>query len=459
MKTGTSWKDDYQRKLVKPEEAAGKFRSGDRILMAPANSAPEAIVKALCDRRQELEEVELYSSLLTCPYNLLEKECTPHIEFFSNYIGPFERFFMPEGNVTPFPIHLSLAGRLIRANTGAGSFMCEVSPPDENGYMNFGPSGTIYGRVGVEIATQVMVQVNRRTPRVHGSDNVLHVSEADWIVEADHDLIAIPEIPVTDIERRIGSLIAEQIPDGATVQLGIGGIPSAIAYSLEHKKDLGIHTEAMSDAVAHLYEKGVITGRKKTLHPGKIVVGGVIVGSQKLYDFVDDNPDIMNMPIEYVNNFQVISSQDNFISINAALSVDLTGQVASESIGHNQYSCTGGQLDFVRGSQASSGGKSFIALNSTTARKDGSLISRIVLDFKPGTVVTTPRSDVMYAVTEYGIADLYLKPIPERIAAMISIAHPDFREQLERDAYAARLLKRKLFPAGMQEKEPAQLAG
>jgi 4-hydroxybutyrate CoA-transferase len=284
------------------------------------------------------------------------------------------------------------------------------------------------------------VQVNTKTPWIHGIDNLVHVDEVDYIVEADHDLVPVPEIVITDVERKIGENIAEHIPDGATIQLGIGGIPNAVAYFLHGKKDLGVHAEILSDATAELAELGVITGKKKTLYPGKIVVGGLIIGTKRLLDFVDNNPTIMTMPIARANHLDIIKQNDNLCSINAALTVDLTGQVASETIGHTPYSATGGQLDFVRGAAASKGGKSFIALKSTSLKKDGTLTSRIVLNFTPGTVVTTPRSDVMYIVTEYGVADLYMRSVPERVKAMISIAHPDFREELEKQAYEAKLL-------------------
>jgi 4-hydroxybutyrate CoA-transferase len=235
------------------------------------------------------------------------------------------------------------------------------------------------------------------------------------------------------------------IPDGSTIQLGIGGIPNAVAYFLHGKKDLGVHAEILSDAVAELSELGVITGRKKTIFRDKISVGGLIIGTKRLLDFVDNNPTIFAMPIQIANHYDTIRSHDNMCSINAGLTVDLTGQIASETIGHTQYSATGGQADFVRGALASKGGKSFIALPATGKKKDGSLMSRIVLNFAPGTVVTTPRSDAMYIVTEYGVADVFMKSIPDRVKALIAIAHPDFREELEKQAFEAGLL----IPASM----------
>jgi len=306
--------------------------------------------------------------------------------------------------------------------------------------MNYGPCGVAYGRYATKRCSKVIAQVNSKTPWIHGFENTVHVSEVDFIVEKDHDLPVVPEIEITDVEKKIGEFIAERIPNEATIQLGIGGIPNAVAYFLHEKKDLGVHAEILSDAVAELGELGVITGMKKTIFRNKIGVGGLIIGTKRLLDFCDNNPAILSMPIQIANHYDTIRGHDNLCSINSALTVDLTGQIASETIGHSQYSATGGQADFVRGAIASRGGKSFIALPATGKNKDGSLMSRIVLNFAPGTVVTTPRSDAMYVVTEYGVADLFMKSIPDRVKAMISIAHPDFREDLERQAFEAGLL-------------------
>jgi 4-hydroxybutyrate CoA-transferase len=455
MGIGKNWKNDYQNKLVSAEEAARAIQSGDIIYTPPANSIPIDVLNALCKRRDEVKDVQIYTSLITYPFEFFKGEYAGHITCHSNYMGPLERMFQPEGNVVACPIHLSQSERAINVigDPGPDVFMCEVTPPDERGFMNFGPCGTICGRFTAKYSPKVIVQVNRKTPWVHGEENIIHVSNVDYIVEGDHDLTPIPEIAITETEKKIGALIAERIPDGATIQLGIGGIPNAVAYFLMEKKDLGVHAEILSDAVVSLVEKGVINGSRKTLHKDKIVVGGIILGTQKLYDFVDNNPVIASMPISYVNSINVIAANDNLASINAGLTVDLSGQVASESIGHVQYSATGGQADFVRGALQSKNGQSFIALKSSSRNKEGLLTSRIQLNFKPGTIVTTVRSDVMYIVTEYGIADLYLKPVPTRVKAMISIAHPDFREQLEREAIEVGLLPKCVFASGFTREE------
>jgi 4-hydroxybutyrate CoA-transferase len=440
MSTITNWKTDYQSKLVTASEAAASIKSGDWILLAPVNSMPIDILNALAARKEELHKVKIASNLMTYPFAFLNGDYAGHITYYSGYFGPVERMFHPLGNVVPFPMHLSKSSIALDIAGVSDVAMLEVTPPDERGYMNLGPCGVVYGRYAIGKCRKVIVQVNTKVPWVHGIENLVHVDEVDMIVEADHDLVPVPEIKITDVEKKIGENIAQHIPDGATIQLGIGGIPNAVAYFLHEKKDLGVHAEILSDAIAELAELGVITGRKKTLYPGKIVVGGLIIGTKRLLDFVDNNPAVLSMPIAMANHLDVIKQNDNLCSINAGLTVDLTGQVASETIGHTPYSATGGQLDFVRGAVASKGGKSFIALKATSTKKDGTLTSRIVLNMTPGTVITTPRQDVMYIVTEYGVADLYMKSVPDRVKAMISIAHPDFREELEKQAYDAGLL-------------------
>jgi 4-hydroxybutyrate CoA-transferase len=260
----------------------------------------------------------------------------------------------------------------------------------------------------------------------------------DWIVEKDHPLTELPEIPISEEDEKIGAFIAERVPDGATIQLGIGGTSNAVGHLLKDKKDLGVHTEMLTESVMDLYDSGAVTCKKKTFHPGKILTG-FCIGSRKLYDFIDHNPICEFAPIYYTNNVGNIAKNDKMVSINNTMTVDLTGQCASESLGHAMYSGTGGQADFVRGSAMSKGGMSFIALPSTSMTKNGR-ITRVVSEFLPGTIVTTPRSDVHYVVTENGVADLRLKSVPERVREMLKIAHPDFRDQLKHEAEKAGLL-------------------
>lgn len=433
-----NWEAEYKKKLVSAEEAAAVIKSDDRVAMGGGISAPTDIVNALCKRYQELENVILFSGITMYGFDFFKAEYRGHISFKSLFLGPLERMTLKaKGNVEPVSYHLSLSDQ-IGIDARCNVYMVEVSVPDVRGYMSFGPVGCYNSDLMIKLADTVMVQVNKETPFVHGVQNVVHVNEVDYIVEGDHPLTELPEIPISDVEEKIGALIAEQIPDGSTIQLGIGGVANAIGHLLKEKKDLGIHTEMMTDSMMDLAMRGVINGKKKTFFPGKIVAGFVI-GSTELYRFVDHNPACLFCPIYFVNNINNIAKNDNFVSINNAITADLTGQCGSESLGHRMYSGTGGQLDFVRGAALSKNGMAFLALPSTAETKNGR-VSRIVSTFEPGTVVTTPRSDVHYIVTEFGIADLWLKSVPERVNAMVSIAHPDFRDQLMNEAEAAGLI-------------------
>jgi 4-hydroxybutyrate CoA-transferase len=431
------WQKDYKKKLVSSDEAAAVIKSGDTVGMSGGCSQPVDVVNALCRRKDELENVTLYSGVAMYPFEVFKPEFKGHINFISLFIGPLERAYLKGGNVEPISYHFSHATAMsFKANCNI--FMCEVSEPDERGYMSFGPVGVYNNDIMMQIADTVIVQVNKQTPFVFGDQTVVHISDVDYIVESDHPLPEIPEIPISDVEKKIGDLIVEQIPDGATIQIGIGAVSDAVGNQLVDKKDLGVHTEMMTNSMMHLAKKGVITGKKKNFHSGKMVAGFAI-GNKELYDFVDHNPVCEFCPVNYANNVNNIAKNDNMISINNTMTVDLTGQCASESLGFNMFSGTGGQLDFVRGATQSKGGKSFLALPSTVDTKKG-MVSRIVSQFKPGTIVTTPRADVQYIVTEYGIANLWLKSVPQRVKSMIEISHPDYRDQLEKEVKEAGLL-------------------
>lgn len=433
-----NWQEIYKSKLVSLEDSVKAVKSGDRIFYSAGCSAPPDLINALTKRYQELENVTLISGLLLYPFEYLKPQYRGHLNHLSIFLGPVERKFMPFGNVEINSYHFSQTDWLSVNYIKANVLMCECSPPDERGYMSYGPLGTFNNNIVKEHAQKVLVQVNKRTPYVYGSKNLIHVTEVDCIFEKDHEIPELPNIPVTELEKKIGSYIAERIEDGSTIQIGLGGIANAVGYLLESKKDLGVHTEMLVDSMVALAKKGVITCKKKTFMPGQITCGFGI-GSRELYDFMDRNPLVGTHPTSFVNNVYNIAANDNFVSINNALTVDLTGQAGSESLGYDQYSCTGGQLDFVRGASMSKGGKSFIALESTAKSKEGS-VSRIVTKFLPGQAVTTPRTDIQYVVTEFGVAELRNKSIPERVKEMVSIAHPDFREQLLKEAKEARLI-------------------
>ncbi len=306
--------------------------------------------------------------------------------------------------------------------------LIQVSPPDEHGFCSFGLSVDII-KPGAEKAKTVVAEVNAQMPRTLG-DSFIHVSKLSYVVESDRPLLELPREPFTDVHNRIGSHIAERIDDGSTLQLGIGAIPDAVLSQLEHKRHLGIHTEMFADGVMDLFEAGVITNEKKTLHPGKIV-SSFLMGSRALYDFVDNNPVVEMHPSHYVNDPYIIAKNDKMVSINSAISIDLTGQVNSDSIGTTFYSGIGGQVDFVRGANRSKGGKSFLAFPSTA--KAGQ-VSRVVPILAPGAGVVTSRGDVDFVVTEYGAAQLHGRSIRERARSLINIAHPKFRDDLEKFA-------------------------
>lgn len=434
-----SWQDDYQRKLVSLKEAAAQVKSGDNLGLSAGPSCPTDLMNAIADRYEELEDVSVVSGILMSGLKHLEGKYRGHINHHTIFLGPLERMFFGQGNIESTSYNFSLTDYLFTERLNCNVGIVECSPPDERGYMSFGPLGTFSNDIAGKTADKIIVQVNSRTPYVYGTQAHLHVSDADFICEHDHELPEIPEIPTGDAENKIAEYIVERIDDGSTIQIGLGKLANAIGFLLENKKDLGVHTEMITDSMVELAKKGVINGSRKSFHPGKMVCGFGI-GSRDLYDFMDHNPMLEVRPIAYINDIRNLARLDNFVSINNALAVDLTGQVCSETLGFNAYSGTGGQLDFVRGAALSNGGKSFIALKSVANTKNG-MISRITNVLDPGTVVSTPRSDVQYIVTEWGVADLYCKSIEQRVKGLISIAHPDFRDQLAREAVESGLLR------------------
>jgi len=431
------WQETYKKKLVTADKAAALIKSGDNIIMAGGPSQPMDIVNAICKRKDELKDVIITSGISMYPYDLFKAEYKGHIGFRSIFLGPMERAFAKEGNIEQMSYHFSLADNLTR-KLASNTFIIEVSRPDDYGYMSFGPLGVYNGDIAAKHAKTIIVQVNKETPRVHGRQAVIHVDDVSYIVENDHPIAVIPETPVSDEERKIGELIAERIPNGATIQCGLGAVSDAVVSMLDNKKDLGVHTEMFTNGMFKMALKGVINASKKNFHTGKHLCA-FSIGSKELYKYLDNNPMFEFAPITYVNSPFNVAKNDNMIAINNIMTADLTGQCASESIGHVQYSGTGGQADYVRGANASNGGMNFLATASPAQTKNGR-VSKIVCNFKPGTVITTPRSDIQYIVTEYGVANLWLESIPKRVSEMIRIAHPDFREGLKREAKEAGLI-------------------
>ncbi len=424
-----SWLENYRRKRCSAEAAVQAIQSGHTVYIHPGCAEPEQLVRAMVQRGPELKNIKVIHLLTAGNADYVRadmRESFRHVAFFA---GANVRSAINEGRADFIPIFLGEVDALM--STGAIPIdvaLIHVSPPDEHGFCSFGV-GVDTTKTAAECAQVVIAQVNPKMPRTLG-DSFIHVNKIDHIVEVEDDILEHKQGEISELANRIGRNIAELIEDGSTLQLGIGEIPDAVLYYLKEKKDLGIHTEMVSDGVVDLIERGVINNEKKTLHPGKVIVGFVL-GTRRLYDFIDNNPIFEFHPSQYTNDPFIISRNDKQVAINSALEIDLTGQVCADSIGYNFYSGIGGQVDFIRGAARSKGGKPIIALPST-AKND--TITRIVPHLKEGAGVVTSRGDVHYVVTEYGVAYLHGKTIRERCQALIKIAHPNFREELTKFA-------------------------
>lgn len=428
-----SWQGIYKSKLASMEDAITTINAGDRVFYSLAASAPVDLVNALTKRLPEFGHITFMTAILTYKFEYLHNPI--YKDFFEHrtlwaFVG--DRSSCNEESIYYYSRHFSKSDSMIEHEFKPDVLMFESSPPDENGYLNFGPYGVFNNDFISKRVSRKIAQVNNNAPYILGEKNLIHVSEVDCIVEKDHDLVELPPIIVTDVEYKIASFIVERIEDGASIQIGVGGLANAICSFLDSKQDLGVHSEFFVDSMMPLAKKGIINGSKKTLNPGEISVsfGGL---SKEVYDYMHNNPEVRMYPVGYINDPYVVAQNDNIVSVNNALAVDLTGQVAAEGIGFKQYSGVGGQLDFVRGATMAKNGQSFISLQSYRETNNG-IASRIVVNFVPGTVVTTPRSDVDMIVTEYGIAELRYKSLRERAKAMIAIAHPQFREELTIEA-------------------------
>jgi 4-hydroxybutyrate CoA-transferase len=427
-----NWKQLYNDKLITADEAAGLIKSGDVIAISNGTSMPVDVFKSIQKRLNELEDIKIICGLLIYPFDELKIAGNDSLKYYTVFMGPYERAYYNHGNVNMIINQFSKLHQIIKEKINNNIAVFECSEPDQNGYMSYGPMGSVLNHAFKENADTIIVQVNSKTPYLHGTDVHIHVSEVDYICEQSHELPDLPSLPAGPNEEKIANHIIHEISDGSTIQLGIGMIADAIGSLLEKKNDLGIHTEMLTNSMVDLVKKGVVNCRKKNFHKDKIVMS-FAMGNKQTLEFMHHNPMIEARPVFYVNDPRIIGQNDNFISINATLAVDLTGQICSESLGFRQYSGTGGQLDFVRGAKYSKGGKSFIALNAVAETKNGP-VSKICCSLPPGSVVTVPRSDAQFIVTEYGIAELWGKTIPDRVEAMISIAHPEFREKLREEA-------------------------
>jgi 4-hydroxybutyrate CoA-transferase len=428
--------DDYKRRVTSAERAVEAVRSGDRVWIHEGCAIPEILVKALLKRAQELRNVEINHMLTFGAADYTRPEYEGHFRHNGLFLGANVRDAVVEGRADYTPVFLSEIEELF--SSGALPLdvaFIQVSPPDEHGYVSLGV-GIDCTLTAARCARYVIAEVNEQMPRTLG-DTFLHISKISAIVETSHPLPELQCPPFSPLQRRIAENVASLVPNGATLQIGIGGIPDAVLSCLRDRKDLGIHSEMCSDGVIPLIEAGVITGERKTLHRGK-VVAGFVLGTKKLFQFIHENPIFEFHPTSYTNDPFVIAQNAKMVAINSAIQVDLTGQVCADSIGTKPYSGFGGQTDFVRGAARSKGGKPIIALPSTC--KDGK-VSRIAPVLDPGAGVVTSRADVHYVVTEHGIAYLHGKTLRQRAEALIAIADPKFRDGLYEFGARARYLE------------------
>ena len=420
-----SWQVEYKKKLTTAEEAVRHIRSGMRVYIQPGCAEPEALVAAMLERAPHVHDVELVHLLTLGCADYVKPEMAGHFRHNAFFIGGNVREAINDGRADYTPVFLSEIEALFESGAMPLDIaLIQVSAPDAHGYCSFGV-GIDTTLTATKTADLVIAQVNTEMPRTYG-DSFIHVHDLDLIVEANQPLCELPPAEITPMHRAIARNVADLIDDGATLQLGIGGIPDAVLPFLMDRRDLGIHSELVSDGVIELIEAGVITGNRKSYKPRKIIVGFVL-GSKRLFDFVDNNPAFEFHPSSYTNDPWLIARNDNMVAVNSCLQVDLTGQICSDSIGTQFYSGIGGQVDFIRGTARAKGGKPIIALQSTA--KDET-ISRIVPMLSPGAGVVTSRGAVRYVVTEYGTAYLHGKSIRQRAEALINIAHPKFRNEL-----------------------------
>ena len=418
-----NWKDTYRSRLTTAEEAVAHIKSGDRVVLGHAAGEPLHLTQAMVRNASAYSNVEIAHMLVLGSCDYCRPEYADNFRHNALFVSPPARNAIESGQADFTPGYFYRVPRLFEAALPIDVALIQVTPPDKNGICSLGVS-VDYTLAAMKNAKLVIAQVNDRMPRTCGSGNI-HVAEIDLFVEHPAPLSELAPPKNGPVEEAIGRYCASLINDGDTLQLGIGAIPDAVLSCLRHKKDLGIHSEMFSDGVVDLMERGVITNSKKTCKPG-VSVANFLMGTQRLYDFVSNNPLVELHPVDYVNDPVIIAQNDNMVCINSCVQVDLMGQVASETVGYKQISGVGGQVDFVRGAAMSKNGRSIMAMPSTAKGK----VSKIVPVLDEGSAVTTSRNDVDYVVTEYGIAHLTGRTLRERAKALIRIAHPDFRPRL-----------------------------
>ena len=443
-----SHEESLQQKTCTADEAASLVNSGDTIDYGFGLTQSDLFDAALAAQRERLDNVTIRGTLSVAARQVIELDPDQqHFEYHNWHCSGYDRKKCELGQMSYMPFNFGEGPGIYREHLQADLLVLRTSPMDENGNFNFGVSNT-YVRANIEVAKKVIVETSTVFPVCLGSDNTVHISELEAVIEGDNaPLFELPSGITSDIDRQVAGYVVPLIKDRSCLQIGIGGMPNAVCAALTTSdvKDLGIHTEMFVDSMVDLINSGKVTGKYKQTYPEKITYTFAL-GRQKMYDFIDNNELCVSIPVDETNLPMNISVNDRVVSINNCLQVDLSGQVASESAGYRHISGTGGQLQFVRGAVASKGGQSFMCLSSRHFDKTGKAVSRIVPGLSPGTVVTTPRTDVMYVVTEYGIVNLKGKSVSERALALISIAHPDDREELHKQACENGILTKKYWP-------------
>ena len=419
-----TWRTWYKEHLFTPAQAVQQIKSGQRVVVAHACGEPSIILDALVANAAQYENVEIIHMVAMGKAAYCQPQYDKNFHHNAFFLGGSTRAAAAEGRVDFTPVYFSEIPGLLREDLRPNVTLLQCSPPDAHGYVSLGVS-VDYTKPAAEASDLVIAQVNQNMPRTLG-DSFLHVTQIGCLVEADTPVIELAPPKIGDVERAIGENVASLVRDGDTLQLGIGAIPDAVLLFLKEKNDLGIHTEMFSDGVVELVEAGVITNKAKTLHRGQSVAT-FLMGTRRLYDYVNNNPAVAMYPVDYVNDPYVIGQNDNLVSINSCVQVDIMGQVVSTSAGLRQISGVGGQVDFVRGANLSKGGRAIMAMPSTTGKGK---ISKIVPFLDQGSAVTTTRNEVNYVITEYGIAKLKGKSLRQRAEALIRIAHPDFQDEL-----------------------------